>query len=62
MGSSTWTLNGSLYAPNGCISAGGGGSNFNVNGSIIGYEVNTAFGGTVDSGGGGGGGAYYLYQ
>ena len=60
MGNTDWTLNGSLYAPNGCISAGG--TNFNVNGSIIGYEVNTAFSGTIDPGGGGGGSTYYLYQ
>ncbi len=61
MGTSTWTLNGSLYAPAGCISAGGGGSSFNINGSIIGYEVFTSLGGTIDSTTGGGGN-YYLQQ
>jgi Flp pilus assembly protein TadG len=61
IGSSNWTINGSLYAPAGCISAGGGGG-FNLNGSLIGYEVNTSFDGTINPGGAAGAGNFYLNQ
>jgi len=58
-GSSSWTINGSIYAPNGCISIGGSG--FAVNGSLIGNDVDIHGGITVNASGGGVGG-YYLYQ
>ena len=59
-GSTDWTINGSLYAPNGCISIGG--TNINVTGSLVGNDVNIHGGITINSAGGGGGGAYYLFQ
>ena len=50
MGSTDWQLNGNIYAPNGCISAGSG-SAFNVNGSLVGKDVNLHVDGTINSGG-----------
>ena len=58
-GSTDWTLNGSVYAPQGCISIGG--TNIQVNGSLIGNDVNVHGGITVNSNSGGGG-SYYLFQ
>jgi hypothetical protein len=60
IGSSTWTLAGSLYAPHGCISIGGTG--VSVAGSLIGGDVNIHGDITVNSGAGGAGGGYYLYK
>jgi hypothetical protein len=55
----TYTINGSMYAPTGCINAGG--MNFTItNGQVVGSEVNlglSAGGVWTISGGGGGGGS-----
>jgi hypothetical protein len=61
VGNSNVTLNGSFYAPGGCINMGG--PNFVVNGSLVGNEVNVSGAPwTINAGGGGGGGAVTLYQ
>jgi hypothetical protein len=61
VGNSNAVLNGSFYAPNGCLNMGGPG--FTINGSLVGNEVNLAGPSwTIDAGGGGGGGGLTLYQ
>jgi hypothetical protein len=59
LGSSSWTVNGGLYAPNGCIDIGGSG--ITINGSLIGLDVNPHGSVTINSTSGGAGGSY-LYQ
>jgi hypothetical protein len=61
VGNTNAVLNGSFYAPNGCINMGGPG--FTINGSLVGNEVNVAGPTwTINAGGGAGGGAVTLYQ
>jgi putative Flp pilus-assembly TadE/G-like protein len=61
VGNTNAGLNGSFYAPHGCINMGG--PNFTINGSLIGNEVNISGPGwTINSSGGGGGGNVTLYQ
>ncbi len=61
IGNSDVTINGSIYAPDGCINMGG--PDFVVNGSLVGNEVNLAGPTwTINAGGGAGGGAVTLYQ
>jgi hypothetical protein len=61
VGNTNAVLNGSFYAPNGCINMGGPG--FTINGSLVGNEVNVSGPSwTIDSGGGSGSGAITLYQ
>ncbi|HZL21066.1 MAG TPA: pilus assembly protein TadG-related protein [Polyangia bacterium] len=61
VGNSNVTLNGSLYAPAGCINMGG--PDFTIDGSLVGNEVNVSGPDwTINAGGGGGGGAVTLYQ
>jgi Flp pilus assembly protein TadG len=61
LGNSGVTINGSFYAPAGCINSGG--PNFTINGSLIGNEVNISGPNwTINSGGGGGAGSVSLYQ
>ncbi|HVY36855.1 MAG TPA: TadE/TadG family type IV pilus assembly protein [Polyangia bacterium] len=61
VGSGSITINGSFDAPNGCVNASG--SVLNVNGSLVGNEVQFGAGmaSTIDAGGGGGAG-YWMYQ
>ncbi|HVT07127.1 MAG TPA: pilus assembly protein TadG-related protein [Polyangia bacterium] len=61
VGSGSITINGSFDAPNGCVNASG--SVLNVNGSLVGNEVQFGVGGasTINAGAGTGSG-YFLYQ
>jgi hypothetical protein len=61
VGNTNAVLNGSFYAPAGCINMGGPG--FVITGSLVGNEVNVSGPSwTIDSGGAGGGAAVTLYQ
>jgi Flp pilus assembly protein TadG len=61
VGNTNAVLNGSFYAPNGCINMGGPG--FTINGSLVGNEVNVSGPSwTINAGGGAGSGAVTLYQ
>jgi len=61
VGNSGVLLNGSFYAPAGCINMGG--PSFTINGSLVGNEVNLSGPSwTINAGGGSSGGAVTLYQ
>jgi Putative Flp pilus-assembly TadE/G-like len=61
VGNTAPVLNGSFYAPAGCINMGG--PAFHINGSLVGNEVNVSGPSwTIDSGAGPSGGAVTLYQ
>jgi hypothetical protein len=61
VGNNSLTITGSIYAPNGCINAGG--TDMTVNGSFIAAAVNLGdYGPWTFNPGGGGGGSSYIYQ
>jgi Putative Flp pilus-assembly TadE/G-like len=61
LGNSSVLINGSFYAPNGCLNMGG--PDFTINGSLVGNEVNVSGPNwTINAGGSGSGGGVTLYQ
>ena len=61
IGNADVVLNGSFYAPNGCVNASG--TNITINGSLVGSEVQIGVGGTSSiNASAGGGTGYWMYQ